>query len=230
MSRHQSWVVPAVIGANYLVYIAWHSDRPRHQAFMSNNFLCSAKHLRQGRYWTLATSLFSHCDWKHFTGNMVTLRMLGTPLLQAVGAGKVLLVYLVGGVLANVFYLIFTRRRGMNTAVLGASGSVSALLGMIAMIYPDAVLTAGPELEVPLLVYAPVYLLWESMQSFSLVDREDQVAHPVHMAGLIFGLVCGWFFVRYQPRRRPYNSSDVMQLLQKHSRTALRLLAFLITQ
>ena len=57
------------MGANVVAWINWQLD----PAFMAHHFMTSLHHIREGRWYTIVTTCFSHRDPIHLLGNMVTL-------------------------------------------------------------------------------------------------------------------------------------------------------------
>ncbi len=78
-----------------------------------------------GQFWRLATSLFVHGGLLHFCLNLSTLIVIGGFLERILGAGRVLIIYLLGGLAAGVaaFYTV------ESTATVGAPGAMFALIG-----------------------------------------------------------------------------------------------------
>ena len=86
-----------------------------------------------GEYYRLFTCMFLHFGIEHLLNNMLVLFVLGSRLERVIGKIKILLIYLLGGVLGNVISL-YLELHAQNFAVsAGASGAVFAVMG--AMIY-----------------------------------------------------------------------------------------------
>ena len=86
-----------------------------------------------GEYYRLFTCMFLHFGIEHLLNNMLVLFVLGSRLERVIGKIKLLLIYLLGGVLGNVISL-YLELHAQNFAVsAGASGAVFAVMG--AMIY-----------------------------------------------------------------------------------------------
>ena len=56
-----------------------------------------------GEYYRLFTCMFLHFGIEHLLNNMLVLFVLGSRLEQAIGKIRFLLIYLLGGLLGNVF-------------------------------------------------------------------------------------------------------------------------------
>jgi len=143
-----------------------------------------------GRPWTLVTSMFVHAGFGHIFGNMLTLFFFGTYLTRLVGNNKFLFVYLVGGILGNILYLLLAPP--LSIAV-GASGAVYAVAGVLAMM--------RPKLKVFLYFFIPMPLWVVVLVFFVIWSFFPGVAWQAHLGGLALGLTAGYF---YRKRERPF--------------------------
>ena len=89
--------------------------------------------IRTGSLWRLVTALFLHADWAHLLGNLVFLLIFGLPAERVLGSWRLLSLFLVGGALANLVTVLVVPTP--DRFVIGASGAVSALIGVIFEIY-----------------------------------------------------------------------------------------------
>lgn len=146
-----------------------------------------------GRMLNLLTALFVHADWSHLLGNMLFLVIFGLPAERATGPWRFLLLYLLGGALANLAAAALMD--APNRIIVGASGAVSAVIGAYLALFPRArlgiVLPLGLFLE---FVRAPASLLigiWALLQLlFTFVGPAfGAVAWWAHLAGFMFGVV-----------------------------------------
>ncbi len=83
---------------------------------------------------TLLTAMFMHASWSHIIGNMVFLWAFGPQIEGAMGPGRYLAFYLVGGVVAMLAQVGL----GPSSTVpnLGASGAIAAVMGAFLVTYP----------------------------------------------------------------------------------------------
>lgn len=82
---------------------------------------------------SLITYQFLHGGWGHLLGNLVFLFLLGFTVEKAMGPGRYLLAYLLCGALSGLVYTAFSVDSKMP--LVGASGSISGLMGMYVAIY-----------------------------------------------------------------------------------------------
>ena len=161
--------------------------------------------LQRGTVLRLFTALFLHADWAHLLGNMVFLLIFGLPAERAMGPWRFLLLFLVGGAVANVAAVLSIGTP--DRVIIGASGAISAVIGAYLALFPTAklgvVLPLGLFLE---FVKAPASLLigiWALLQVvFAYTGPAfGTVAWSAHIAGFLFGVVFA-LFVRAAIARR----------------------------
>lgn len=133
--------------------------------------------------WTIVTNMFVHASLWHILGNMLMLYFFGSYLLGLVGETKFLLVYFVGGLLGNVFFMFLGWE--FATAV-GASGALYAVMGTLAVM--------RPRLKVLLWFMIPVDL-WIVVVIGALIVSPN-IAWQAHIGGLVLGLAAGLYFRR----------------------------------
>jgi membrane associated rhomboid family serine protease len=152
---------------------------------------------------TLLTSMFMHAGWLHIIGNMIYFWAFGPEIEDAMGRGRFLVFYLLGGLIA-----MFAQVAANPTSTvpnLGASGAIAAVMGAFLVTYPhDRIKTALWFVLFIRIAYVPAVLLigfWFVMQLFSA----GQVAHTVqaggvaylaHIAGFLFGVLTGRLWKR----------------------------------
>ena len=118
---------------------------------------------------TVLTSMFMHAGLAHIGGNMLYLWIFGDNIEDAMGHGKYLLFYLVGGFAASAAHVLTSPNSQIPT--VGASGAIGAVLGAYLVLYPRrrvlTLLCLG--CFVRLIMVPAVYLLgfWIVMQVFS---------------------------------------------------------------
>jgi membrane associated rhomboid family serine protease len=157
-----------------------------------------------GREWaTLLTAMFLHGGVMHILGNMVFFWAFAPVVEDAMGRGRFLAFYLVGGLVAFIAQIAFDPTS--TTPNLGASGAIAAVMGAFLVRYPhDRIKTLvpiGPFLTLMSIPAALLIGLWLLIQMLnevgSLVDMQSGgVAYVAHIAGAVFGATSGGFFTR----------------------------------
>lgn len=197
------WATPLLFAVLWLAYL-WASTRPEaaQQRLMTDWGALSgettpADLLRSwsdGAHWLrLVTALLLHADWAHLLGNLVFLLIFGLPAERAMGPWRFLLLFLLGGAVANFAAVLAIG--APDQLVIGASGAVSAVIGAYLALFPHArlgvVLPLGLFLE---FVRAPASLLiglWVVLQvGFAYIGPAfGAVAWWAHIGGFAFGVV-----------------------------------------
>ncbi|MFC1932022.1 rhomboid family intramembrane serine protease [Chloroflexota bacterium] len=147
-----------------------------------------------GSPWTIVTNLFIHSPlpsiW-HILGNMITLYFFGSYLTRLVGERNFLIIYFLGGLLGNMFYMLLGPPFSI---VIGASGAVFAVGGALAVMMPKLKVFIIP-------IPVPVPLWLAVIGGFLIISFVPFVAWQAHLGGLVLGLIVGYFFRR---KRRFY--------------------------
>ena len=184
LRRYKSlWVL---IGFNTLVFIVT-TIRPS-----IGDSLALTKPFINSNYWTIMTAMFVHANLLHILGNMLTLYFFGIFCLQLIDEKWFWIVYFIGGIFGNILYLLIGPA---NSAVVGASGAIFAIGGIIAMMRPNQ--------KVLLYFFIPMPLWVGIALGFGLTVIIPGVAWQAHLGGLIVGLIAGFFFRQRERRRLP---------------------------
>ena len=216
------WATPLLFAALWLAFL-WSLGRPdeaRRSLWLAWGALGHGlgggdawlAALRDGSVLRLFTALFLHADWAHLLGNLVFLLIFGLPSERAMGPWRFLLLFLLGGAVANLAAVLAID--SPDRVVIGASGAVSAVIGAYLALFPGArlgvVLPLGLFLE---FVRAPAFLLigiWAALQVvFAYIGPAfGEVAWAAHVAGFLFGagfaLVVRAGIARRMRRQRGY--------------------------
>jgi len=182
-SSFQLTPITGIIGICFLVFVVtFILPQTRGVLAMTPAFLAQEP-------WTIVTSIFTHSGWWHLFMNMFMLYFLGTYLTQFVGERKMLLVFLAGGLLGNVFFLLYALIPGVSPfiSVVGASGGVFALGGALAVLTPRT--------RVMLFFFFPMPL-WAAILVIFVLSFSGSVAWQAHLGGLLLGAAAGYYFKR----------------------------------
>ncbi|MGB6192136.1 MAG: rhomboid family intramembrane serine protease, partial [Terracidiphilus sp.] len=149
---------------------------------------------------TLLTSMFMHGSWSHIIGNMIFLWAFGPEIEDAMGRGRYLVFYLLGGLVAMGAQIMASPLSTVPS--LGASGAIAAVMGAFLVTYPrDRIRSLLFFIVFVRVTYIPAGLLvgfWFVTQlihagSVGAVQRGG-VAYMAHVGGFIFGAVMARLF------------------------------------
>lgn len=150
---------------------------------------------------TLFTSMFLHGDLMHLGGNMLYLWIFGNNVEDAMGHGRYVLFYLLGGIAAALAQTMAAPLS--EIPMIGASGAISCVLGAYFLLYPKANVRVFMWLFIIIrILNVPAILvlgLWFGMQIFSGVGADAMqggVAFWAHAGGFAAGMALIFFFKR----------------------------------
>ncbi len=173
------------------VYYHWRDKRGRLNEMLGD---ISVFHMglipAEHRPITFVTYQFLHGDTFHLIGNMVVLAIVAAGVEAAIGSFNFLLCYLFCGLFAGIFYALINL--GSFMPLVGASGSISGVLGMYAALYGmrkirffySAIFYFG-YFTAPALVILPVWVLWEIINA--IWGSTSGIAYWAHAGGLLAG-------------------------------------------
>jgi len=145
----------------------------------------------------LFTALFIHVTWLHLLSNLLFLVIFGLPGERALGSFRFLLLFVVGGIVANLIGALSLA--GVRLPIIGCSGAVSAVVGTYVALFPRArlglVLPLGLYLE---FVRVPAFLLigiWVLLQLLFSYAGPSYGAYVwwAHIGGFLFGVMFALF-------------------------------------
>ena len=142
---------------------------------------------------TLVSALFIHTSWLHLLGNMVYLWVFGMPLERRLGSPGMVLVFVLGGALSNLF--VTMRLPELSSPIVGASGAISAVVGAYLGLFPyrriGMLLPLGLYLQFARVPAVIVIGSWFTLQLVYTVlgPITGVVAWWTHMAGFALGLI-----------------------------------------
>jgi membrane associated rhomboid family serine protease len=201
-----------LIAVNILVYIVQWLAGPYQESLVYQFALIPAQFTAGPNLGDIAdvfTSMFMHAGLAHLGGNMLYLWIFGDNVEDSMGAGKYLVFYLVGGVVASLAHIL--TNPGSQIPTVGASGAIAAVLGAYLVLYPQSrvatLIPLGIFMRVTLLPAVIVLGLWFVLQLFSGLlslggPDVGGVAFWAHIGGFVSGVVLARLLAN---RRRPEN-------------------------
>jgi membrane associated rhomboid family serine protease len=149
-----------------------------------------------GTLLTPFTALFVHGNWLHLLGNMLFLHVFGAMAEERLGQFEYALFCLVTGYVALTCYA--AANAGSEETLVGASGSISGVLGAFLFLFPRARVTS----LFPFLFFLPlrfpawiVLVFWFLLQWLALSGAGEGgpgVAYLAHVVGFGAGFLYAW--------------------------------------
>ena len=150
------------------------------------------------RPWSLVTYFFTHYSFNHILFNMLSLYWFGKIVRDLLGEQKVLSIYVLGGLLGGLLFVVaynlvpmYSERVG-SSVMIGASGGVTAIIVAAAVFVPNYTLylfLLGPVK----IKYIAMVLIFLSFIGTTGSNAGGEIAH-------LGGAFIGWLFI-YQLRK-----------------------------
>ena len=171
---------------------------------------------------SLFVSMFLHAGWLHLLGNMLFLYIFGDNVELHFGRVGYLLIYLLTGMVATLFFALF--RFNSGAPLIGASGAISGVLGCYFVWFPRNRVRVLMVLfwfidivSVPARWVLGFYLVIENLLPFLLGSSGDGVAYGAHIGGFLGGAGFATLFDRWQQRgARQFAAAASVPDLQFH--------------
>lgn len=185
-------IVPKIVMINILVYLLWNFYGVMNPNFMINNFLVSWSALSEGRIWTLVTSAFSHNMFWHILINMMVFFNFGVVVENTLGPVRFLAFYLIAGIIGSLGHSLVCALilNQPNLPALGASGAVSGVVMLFALLYPQQKIFLFGIVPLPA-IWAAV--LFVALDGYGLFNQSKgmsiPIGHGAHLGGSLSGLI-----------------------------------------
>ncbi len=137
--------------------------------------------------WRWVTYQYLHGSAGHFFFNMIALYFFVPSLEMLWGWRKTLAFYTVGGVFAGIVFGLLALFAGGGGLLIGASGSIFAALGAVALLVPERQLIL---LFFPVPIRVAAALLGAFFLLAAVGDRD--FSNAAHLGGLAFGFFAPW--------------------------------------
>jgi membrane associated rhomboid family serine protease len=150
---------------------------------------------------TPLTSMFLHGGLMHIAGNMLFLCVFAPAIEDAMGRGRLLSFYLMGGLAAAAAQV--TAAPASTVPMVGASGAIAAVMGAFLVTYPGERIRVlwffgvfAKVSEIPAFLLVGVWLLTQMMNQVGAVVDADAggVAYAAHVGGAVFGMLTARLF------------------------------------
>jgi membrane associated rhomboid family serine protease len=190
-----SYLFLAIIVVVFLLELLVFAVAPQ---YFESLFILSSAHPEY--VWTWVTSVFSHDPgnpW-HIFGNGIVLFFFGPVVERQIGSRKFAALFLISGMAAGLGQIAFGFAIGDPVGgVLGASGAIMAILGVLTMTSPDMKVLLYFFIPVPIWLLTLGYAALSVFGALSVGGVMENVAHVAHLVGLMIGL---WYGQRVKDR------------------------------
>jgi len=154
------------------------------------------------RFITILTAMFMHASWSHIIGNMVFLWAFGPEVEDAMGRGRYLVFYLLGGLVAMSAQVLADPHSTVPN--LGASGAIAAVMGAFLVMYPrdqiKSVLIIFIFVKITFIPASLLIVFWfltQLVQAGQVAQAQTGgVAYLAHVGGFLFGVIFAQLFLR----------------------------------
>jgi membrane associated rhomboid family serine protease len=192
-------VTAVIILVNVLVFVL---ELMRGDTFVMHWSAIPAEIVSGHRWITILTAMFMHASWSHIIGNMIFLWAFSPEIEDAMGRGRYLVFYLLGGLVSMIAQVAANPHSTVPN--LGASGAIAAVMGAFLVTYPrDQIRTLLFLFIFARIRFIPAALLigfWFVIQLFhagAVTNAQTGgVAYLAHVSGFIFGAVTARWFER----------------------------------
>lgn len=139
--------------------------------------------------WTLISYMFLHEDFWHIFFNMLWLYWFGKIFLEYLDGKKMLVVYLLGGIMGASLYIISFNLFPVFSAIKDVSYALGASASVLAITI--AISTYVPNYSIHLMFLGPVRIkyiaLFAVVQDLLSIQNENAGGHIAHLGGALLG-------------------------------------------
>ncbi|WP_128478001.1 rhomboid family intramembrane serine protease [Halorussus pelagicus] len=145
------------------------------------------------RVWTWVTSIFAHGGFGHIALNSIVLYFFGPVVERRIGTKKFVALFLVAGMAAGLAQVAVSAvmSPGLVSGVVGASGAIAAILGVLTVLNPNLTIYLYFILPMPLWVATGLFVGYSVFVSATGGIGAGGVAQLAHLAGVGIGLAYG---------------------------------------
>lgn len=142
--------------------------------------------------WTIVSYMFLHTGFLHLFSNMILLYFAGRLFVQYLGEKKLLVVYLLGGLLGGLLFIFFFNvfpvfnEIFLISTAMGASASVIAVLVAVTTHLPNyPIIIPFVQKEIKLKYITMVFVVLDLMN----IQSQNSGGHIAHLGGALFGFM-----------------------------------------
>ncbi|MBN2653088.1 MAG: rhomboid family intramembrane serine protease [Spirochaetales bacterium] len=147
--------------------------------------------------------MFAHGDFQHFLFNMIGLFFFGYYVEEKIGSYSFLFFYIIAGLFSGIIsYLFYILVFNQSILLVGASGSVYAVMTAFIVLYADLRINFFGLIRSNVAIIVGLYmLLGLAQQALSSLGRSSDVAIIAHLAGMGFCFLYCFFVLNINPFR-----------------------------
>ncbi len=149
----------------------------------------SVRRVRRGEWWRMLSYGFVHADLAHLLFNLLALYSFGLavePIFDRFFPLAGFAGFYLSALPLAILPVLISRWRHAEYRSLGASGAVSAVVFAHVLLEPRGLLLVF-FVPMPTILFAVLFVAY-SVWAAHL--RRDRIAHEVHLAGALYGLLC----------------------------------------
>lgn len=146
--------------------------------------------------WTWITSVFAHGGIGHIVANSIGIFFFGQVVENRLGTKRYVGLFLVSGAiagLAQVGTTLLLVGADQPIGVVGASGALLAIMGVLTILNPKMTVLLWFFLPVPIWGLTIGFAALSLLQGFGVAFGGGGIAHWAHLAGLAIGLLYGTY-------------------------------------
>lgn len=141
--------------------------------------------------WTWVTSIFAHGSFGHILINSIVLYFFGPLVERRMSPKKFVALFVLSGMAAGLSQIGAAIVLGETSAVVGASGAIMALMGILTVLNPNLRVYLFFIIPMPLWLLTIGFALYSVFIAIGAGIGAGQVAHLAHLVGLVIGLMYG---------------------------------------
>jgi uncharacterized protein len=139
--------------------------------------------------WRFVSSVFLHGGLGHLVLNLFALLLFGSILERFIGGQRMLHVFFVTGILANLISVNF------YDSSLGASGAIFGIIGALIVIKPMMAVWAFG-MPMPLFIAGILWIGADLLGTYGFFTGNpiNNTGNIAHLSGIFFGFIFGYFY------------------------------------
>lgn len=144
--------------------------------------------VNMGWVWQFVTYMFVHGSFTHLLFNMLAIIMFGMSIERYLGTREFLCYYFVCGILGGIIsYLFYILQGTYGVVMMGASGSIYALLLLAAVFFPYSRVYLFFFIPMRMPVAVIVFIAIEIVDQ--AIGAKQGVAHLIHLSSMAIGWI-----------------------------------------